>query len=290
MRLTWRPAQAYLTGLPVAGTRKPVSTRAMHTLPLAQRDDLGNGYHVLWFDSEVPVAASAGQFTMVRASNWGEAPLLPRPMSLLSGGRRPSMLIKVVGEGTRRMAQDPMGQAYNLLAPLGHPWTPLPAGHRPVLVAGGVGVAPLVYLAEELRAAQGVLAPMSLYGGRTARDLPLAERLEACGELAVTTEDGSRGTEGRVTVLLDELLAKAAGCGDKLAVYTCGPHGMMRAVAERAEAAGVWCRASLEAPMGCGYGVCLGCPVAKRDGSYFYTCVDGPCVDAKHVDWTKEVF
>ncbi len=58
----------------------------------------------------------------------------------------------------------------------------------------------------------------------------------------------------------------------------------------RSAAAGVWCHASLEAPMGCGYGVCLGCPVAKQDGSYLYTCVDGPCVDASSVDWTKEVF
>jgi dihydroorotate dehydrogenase electron transfer subunit len=265
----------------------------MSTAPLTRRDDLGNGYHVLSFGLEQPLAARAGHFAMVRAPGWGQAPLLPRPMSLLTAEREPSILIKVVGEGTRRMAEAPIGERYALLAPLGRPWAAPAAEQRPVLVAGGVGVAPLAYLARELHAAghrSGGDRPalLTLYGGRTSSDLPLSEALEEAGELQVTTEDGSRGVEGRVTVLLERLLGETDAAS--LAIYTCGPHAMMAAVAALAAAAGAVCHASLEAPMGCGYGVCLGCAVARKDESYLYTCIDGPCVDAHTIDWSRGVF
>jgi dihydroorotate dehydrogenase electron transfer subunit len=93
---------------------------------------------------------------------------------------------------------------------------------------------------------------------------------------------------GLVTVLLERVLEESQG--RRLRVYTCGPHAMMAAVAELARRFEVPCEASLEAPMGCGYGVCLGCSVARSSGGYFYTCVDGPCVDAAAVDWQKRVF
>ena len=224
---------------------------------------------------------------MLRAQDWGNAPFLPRPMSLLAAGSEPAILLKVVGEGTRRMAQATVGQRYTWHAPLGHRWQP-PVGRRPLLVAGGVGVAPLLFLADELRAA-GVEDVVSVYGGRSARDLPLAEQLAECGILRITTDDGSRGLRGRVTQALQALLDDIAN-PDEWVIYTCGPHAMMAAVARLAAAAGVTCYASLEAPMGCGYGVCLGCPVARRDGSYLYTCVEGPCVDARLIDWKVAVF
>src|SRR5277367_5371175 len=104
---------------------------------------------------------------MVRSAAWGQAPLLPRPMSLLTSGDRPSILIKVVGEGTRRLAHASSGEPFDLLAPLGVPWHPCPEGRRPLLVAGGVGVAPLLFLARDL-AALGGPRPLVLYGARTA--------------------------------------------------------------------------------------------------------------------------
>jgi dihydroorotate dehydrogenase electron transfer subunit len=254
------------------------------TLPLARREELEAGYHLLWFAADEPIAAEPGQFAMVRGEGWGQAPLLPRPMSLLGGGREPSILIKVVGEGTQRMAHDAVGERYALLLPLGRPWRMPEPDETALFVAGGVGVAPLVYLGEAL----GGRPVHSLYGGRTSRDLPLAERLEAVGTLGVTTEDGSRGTRGRVTVLLERELSERRA--ERMRVYTCGPHAMMAAVAKLCAAHGVPCEASLEAPMGCGYGVCLGCAVARTDQSYLYTCVDGPCVDAAGVDWSRGAF
>ena len=254
-------------------------------MPLAAKDDLGDGYFVLRFTAAAPIVAAPGQFAMLRGALWGAAPLLPRPMSLLGAGREPSILIKVVGDGTRRMAGAAIGEKYDLLAPLGKAWSLPAASETPLLVAGGVGVAPLVYLAQAI--ADHPQKAVSLYGGRSARDLPLAADLDRASRLEVATEDGSRGTTGRVTVLLERELERSA---TPVRIYTCGPHAMMAAVAAIAERFGAKCDASLEAPMGCGYGVCLGCPVAKRSGGYLYTCVDGPCVDAAAIDWTKEVF
>jgi dihydroorotate dehydrogenase electron transfer subunit len=269
--------------------------RKLATLPLIGRDDLGAGYQVLRFGADEPIEAEPGHFAMVRGESWGLAPLLPRPMSLLSAGAEPSMLIKVVGEGTRRMAQAAIGERFSIHAPLGTPWRMPAEDQQPVLVAGGVGVAPLVYLAKVLaerghRKDGAHPAVLTLYGGRTERDLPLAEQLSETSKLEVSTDDGSRGCHGRVTVLLERLLAEAKRDGRKLKLYTCGPHVMMGAVAKLAADADVPCDASLEAPMGCGYGVCLGCPVTKSDGGYLYTCVDGPCVDASRVNWSQRVF
>src|SRR5690349_10930132 len=104
---------------------------------------MGPSYHVLTFEAPDELEALPGQFAMVRGATWGQAPLLPRPMSLLEPGRRPSMLIKIVGEGTERMAHASPGEPFDLLAPLGNRWSPCPSGHTPLLVAGGVGIAPL---------------------------------------------------------------------------------------------------------------------------------------------------
>jgi dihydroorotate dehydrogenase electron transfer subunit len=264
----------------------------MMSATLAGRDDLGRGYHVLRFDTDVPLEARAGHFVMIRSEAWGTAPLLPRPMSLLTAGAQPSMLIKVVGEGTRRMAEAPLGERFALLAPLGTPW-PMPVdGHRPVVVAGGVGLPPILYLARELaargyRAGAQLPSVTALFGGRTAGDLPLADELAATAELGVTTEDGSRGTKGLITVLLAHALEQARASGERLQIYACGPHPMMAAVADAARRHDMPCCVSLEALMGCGYGVCLGCAVPRASGGYLYACTEGPCVDAREVDWQK---
>jgi dihydroorotate dehydrogenase electron transfer subunit len=264
----------------------------LERVSLLRRDSIGHAYHVLTFEHGAPLVARPGQFAMVRSAAWGQAPLLPRPMSVLDGGERPSILVKVVGDGTRRLAHASSGEPFDLLAPLGVPFGPCPPGHRPVLVAGGVGVAPLLFLARagvpSSAEAGAPLRPLALYGGRTAQDLPLAAELGAVAELRVATEDGSRGIAGRVTLLLDRALDELATAGERAKIYTCGPDAMMGAVAARAAAAGVPCEASLETPMACGYGVCLGCPVPRAGGKgYLYACTEGPCVDAAAIDWTR---
>jgi dihydroorotate dehydrogenase electron transfer subunit len=253
------------------------SRRELITAPLLRRESIGDQYHVLTFDVLKPVHALAGQFTMLRGAEWGDAPLLPRPMSYLTGGNAPSVLIKVLGEGTARMARAEPGEPFTLLGPLGNTWHSPTPGRKPLLVAGGVGIAPLLFLARSLR--ESGLRPIALYGGRTHRDLPLDDELSELAEVHFTTEDGSRGKKGRVTDLLGELLS------EETEIYACGPDRMMAAVAEVAKAKDIPCEVSLETPMACGYGVCLGCPVPTSDGSYLYACMQGPCVDARRVEW-----
>jgi dihydroorotate dehydrogenase electron transfer subunit len=258
----------------------PLAKRRQVTLPLLRRESMGGLYHVLTFDDPEGSLAEAGQFVMVRGAEWGDAPLLPRPMSYLTAGTTPSVLIKVIGEGTLRMGRAEPGEPYTLLGPLGRPWRAPTPGRRPVLVAGGVGLAPLLFLARKL-VENGGQKPIAVYGGRSARDLPLDDELAALAELHVTTEDGSRGVKGRVTDVLGELL----GAGKE--VFTCGPDRMMAKVAELCAQRDVPCEASLETPMACGYGVCLGCPVPTTDSGYLYACMQGPCVDARRVDWSR---
>lgn len=258
---------------------RPLAPQRLITAPLLRRESIGDAYHVLTFDVPEGVDAQAGQFAMVRGAEWGDSPLLPRPMSYLTAGATPSILIKVVGEGTIRMARAEPGEPFSLLGPLGNCWRAPTPGKRQLLVAGGVGVAPLLFLAREL--GRGDKRPICLYGGRSGRDLPLDDELGEVSELSLSTEDGSRGTRGRVTDLMERVLE------DDMEVFTCGPDRMMAAVAAICAKRNVPCEVSLETPMACGYGVCLGCPVPVEGGGYLYACTQGPCVDARRVDWSS---
>jgi dihydroorotate dehydrogenase electron transfer subunit len=263
----------------VPSLEKSHGSRSLITVPLLRRESIGESYHVLWFDMPQGTPARPGQFTMIRGGEWGEAPLLPRPMSYLSGGTTPSMLVKVHGEGTIRMGRAEPGEPFSLLGPLGNGWRAHDPTKRQVLVAGGVGIAPLLFLAREL-VVQGQ-RPVLLYGGRTARDLPLADdALELC-DLEIATEDGSRGFQGRVTELLTRWLSP------NVEVFTCGPDRMMAAVAQKCAAVSVPCEVSLEAPMACGFGICLGCAIPTTDGGYLYACAEGPCLNAHRIDWER---
>lgn len=251
-------------------------------VPLVRRDSIGTSHHVLTFEFDEPLAAEAGQFAMVRGALWGESPFLPRPMSLLSGGKRPSMLVKVVGEGTRRLASSEPGDLFAILAPLGRPWSACPDDRIPVLVAGGVGICPLLFLSRTL-VARG-RRPIGLYGGRCATDLALEDEMREVCDLRVATQDGSAGTKGLVTDLLPRVLEHTGGHAK---VYACGPEAMMARVVQAARDAGVPCEVSLETVMGCGYGVCLGCAVPKAGGGFLYACSDGACVDGYSIAWEK---
>ena len=246
---------------------------------LLRRETIGSCHHVLTFETPDGEAAQSGQFMMIRSPEWGQAPLLSRPMSYLSGGTTPSILVKVCGEGSARLGRSEAGEPFLLLGPLGSGWRTPAVGQKQILVAGGVGIAPLLFLARQLAKTED--RPTLLYGGRSERDLPLADDAAEFCQVEMSTEDGSIGHRGRVTDLLEKHLKEGAE------VYTCGPNQMMAAVARLCAAAHVPCDVSLEAPMACGYGVCLGCAVPAAHGGYLYACVTGPCIDAGHVDWNR---
>jgi dihydroorotate dehydrogenase electron transfer subunit len=222
-----------------------------------------------------------GQFVMLHLGG-GVAPrfdpLLPRPMAVFRtesrGGRvELEVLYKVVGRGTALMAGLREGDRLGVVGPLGRGFPdPLP-GERGVLVGGGTGIASLYLLAARLGGPARVLL-----GARRAEEIMGRADFEALGvEVQIATEDGSAGLRGLVTDLLPPILAE----GGALCLYACGPTPMMQRAAASAAAGGVTCFLSLENRMACGFGVCLGCAVARRDEGFFLVCRDGPVLEAR---------
>jgi dihydroorotate dehydrogenase electron transfer subunit len=238
-------------------------------------------------------AAGPGQFVMVKTTA-GLDPLLRRPFSIFEilrdAAGQPtgiSLLNKRVGVGTGWLYRAEPGARVDCLGPLGQPFAPVAPPGEAWMVAGGVGLAPFATLAEAL-AERGT--PMALfYGARTGDDLYFAELFERLGaRLMLATEDGSRGTHGRVTAPLARALDERAGTGRPVTIYACGPTPMMRAVAELGARAGTPVFVSLEQVMGCGMGGCYSCVVRVGTGDrqrFVRSCLDGPVFDAATLVW-----
>lgn len=229
-----------------------------------------------------------GQFVMLSAGARTSAPrfdpLLPRPMAIYRArsqerGAHVEILYKIHGRGTALLAEALPRQHVRLVGPLGTPFALPPAGQRAVLVGGGTGTASLLELARRALE-QG---PVSVLLGASGReDLMGVADFEALDlELSVATEDGSRGTRGLVTCLLEPVLDAHPGA----VVYACGPTPMMRACAELAERRGRPCQVSLENTMACGFGVCLGCAIPLVEGGYALLCRRGPVFESSRVAW-----
>jgi len=206
-------------------------------------------------------------------------PLLRRAFSLASvrpagDGAVVELLVKAVGRGTAALRRSAEGAALQLIAPLGNGFTLAAPGTAPVaLVAGGIGLPPVLFAAEAM-AAGG--APFDLYlGAVSAAELLLVERCRAAAgnRLVLATDDGSAGERGTVVAALERRLEEGSRYERVLA---CGPDPMLRAVARLAQQRGLEAELSLEEPMACGVGVCLGCVVELADGRYVPSCKEGP--------------
>lgn len=226
---------------------------------------------------------SAGQFLNVAVPG-DPSQILRIPLSFShadAAAGTVEIVYAVVGDGTRRLSQMAAGQSTTVVGPCGNPW-PEPEGEgRTCVVAGGVGITPVVACARML-AARGV-AFDAVVGAQSAGRLWGTDVLGAlgAGTVAVTTDDGTVGRRGFTTDALSDLLAERAYD----VVYTCGPEVMMAGVARICREAGVACRVSMERMMCCGFGACGTCNVAMADGTYKSCCKDGPVFDAEEVAW-----
>ena len=227
----------------------------------------------------IAAAARPGQFVMLGLGL--DAPgtwLLPRPFSIgwRSNDGRIGILLRVFGRGTRALADLAPGEAALVLGPLGTDFDVDP-GRLTECVAGGVGLAPFIFLAaEETAAGRDVRL---VYGERNADavfDTDLLTELTGCNP-DLFTEDGSRGTPGRVTAGLDPA-ANSVLCA-------CGPTPMLRALSRFAEEHGRDLRVSVEEHMGCGIGTCQGCVVRSSEGRWVKACIEGPVFHARDLDW-----
>ena len=255
---------------------------------------LSEDYSVLALAApEIATTARPGQFVMLKTSR-GMDPLLRRPFSIFevlrnSDGspRGITILNKRIGTGTGLLYEIESGARVQCLGPLGVPFEPADAPAQAWMVAGGVGLAPFVTLAEAL-IARGT--PLTLfYGARREADLHCADIFERLGvPIVFSTEDGSRGSRGFITVPLEARLA-ALESSEDVRLYVCGPTPMMRAVAEVAARHGRRCDVSLEQVMGCGMGGCYSCVVPARDANgtphHTRSCIDGPVFDASRIVW-----
>ena len=237
---------------------------------IVKKEQLGEHYFslTLLHPEQLP-AIAAGQFVEVEVRNNREV-MLCRPISIHdvdAQNNTLTLLIQVVGKGTRQLATLVEGDKLNLVYPLGHGFGL--KGTKPLLVGGGAGIAPLFYLAKCYQK-QGV-KPTILLGGRTKELIPVREAFEPYGQVAYATEDGSLGEKGLVTqhsVFTDNY--------DQ--ICTCGPTPMMKAVGRYAVEKGIACEVSLENMMACGIGACL-CCVCDTDQGHKCVCKEGPVFD-----------
>ncbi len=237
--------------------------------------------------SGVASAARPGQFIHLRVPGL-DAHLLRRPFSIYCIKEQDVMLLyKTVGAGTRAMNELKPGATVSLMGPLGRGF-PLDRPGIPLLIGGGYGAAPLRFLAERLPR-KGVV----FLGGRTAGDLLCLEDFKRLGwPVELATEDGSLGTKGFVTAVLDRWLDERGG-NEPPELFACGPDGLLKALAQRAQARGLHAWLSMDRHMGCGAGVCLACVirVRKQDGhggeSWARVCKDGPVFEAREIAWEE---
>ena len=197
--------------------------------------------------------------------------------------REIEVIFKVVGRGTRLLGNLHINDCINLLGPLGNSFK-LPAKNETALiVAGGVGFPPLMYLVTEMvKKGRDPKSIEFFYGGRTSADLIERTRIKKLGvNFHPVTEDGSLGQKGLVTKPVETYIKK--NTDKKMRLYGCGPDGMLKATNDMGLRLGVPGQVSLEAPMPCGIGICLGCVVPLVKGGHARVCCDGPVFEIGEV-------
>jgi dihydroorotate dehydrogenase electron transfer subunit len=256
---------------------------------------------VLWNDRLTPscykiglrasdhfLAAIPGQFIMLRLGDQMD-PLLRRPFSIHQLIIRDDvfkgieLLYKVVGAGTQKLAQLSPGDRVDILGPLGNGFF-LPGNARQIfIVAGGIGVAPMLFWIAHLIGQNVDVSRCQVFlGGKSKADLLCVQDFSSLGiAVRTTTDDGTYGDQCQVT---DPLGNEVARCRPDI-IYACGPTEMLACAIGIAEKYGIACQVSIETMMACGIGACLGCAVERRNEAdkYFHACLDGPVFDAAHI-------
>jgi dihydroorotate dehydrogenase electron transfer subunit len=270
--------------------KRPMNLPVYLKSEIKENESIGSLYHRLRVFLPRPIGpVTPGQFAMLSFEN-EEGIVLPRPFSIhnFESGETVAwldFLFKVVGKGTAHLAKLSIGSPITILAPLGKGFPDPPLGYKAVIVAGGMGIAPLFPLIMRLATAS---LPLSvLYGAKSHDDLVCLPGLHNVGKMhiKITTEDGSGGgAKGLVTQLLKRNEDEG---GAKTAIYACGPEPMLKIVTDFAGERNMPCWISIERWMACGVGACLSCVVKTTDG-YKRVCCDGPIFEAKNIIWKAD--
>ena len=220
-----------------------------------------------------------GQFVQLLVQD-SSAIFLRRPISINYIDKENNemwLLVQSVGKGTKKITEMKVGEVLNLLFPLGNKFTEPEANAKTLLIGGGVGTAPLLFLGKRLK--ENGFDPEFLLGGRSAMDITQIQDFKKLGDVHITTEDGSMGVKGLIThhpVLKEKVFDK---------IYTCGPKPMMIAIARYATEMKIDCEASLENHMPCGFGACLCCVEKTKEKGNICVCTEGPVFNINELQW-----
>lgn len=271
-----------------------MSSKGIYSCPVLTNDEVARGIFLMRLHApEIAARVLPGQFVNVKTTTEKIgvcSPFLRRPFSVCEVDRRAgtiALLWKIVGTGTNWLAQHRAGVLLSLIGPLGHGFDLSNAAGPLALVAGGVGVAPLPILALELTARR--LPFTVLLGARHVDELWGERELTRLGgRVQIVTDDGSYGQKGFVTNLLAAWLRENKN--SRAQVFACGPMPMLKAVAKLCLEARVAAQVAIETMMGCGFGICMGCPVVpaagvEKNGRYYLACLDGPVFAAKAIQF-----
>ena len=258
-----------------------------HGFEVVSNERAAEGIWRLLMRTSVAASLEPGQFMNLHVPGDG-AHILRIPFSFKcadASAGTVELLYAVVGEGTERLTHMRGGETSTLVGPCGHGWKLPEVEGRALLVAGGIGLPPILAAASML--AEAGVGFDVICGYRT-KDMvlwddedELARLVDDGGRIVTCTDDGSCGRAGFTTDAMAELVAERSYAQ----VYTCGPTPMMAGVARIAAERGIACQASLERMMGCGFGACSCCNVALVRGGYALCCQDGPVFDAREVAW-----
>lgn len=244
----------------------------------------------------IALGALPGQFVNIKVSECHEL-LLRRPFSIHRvNGPNIEILYEVLGKGTQILAQKKPGEYLDIIGPLGNGFDlrlAISDKRQAILAAGGMGVAPLVFLAEKIKSHQVTRSPghqlLVLIGAKTKNQILCEKEFKdlAC-EVKIATDDGSGGFKGRVTDLLKEVLLHNAmnstNTMNSITLYACGPRPMLKEIANISKKYNISAQISLEEHMACGIGACLGCVVNTKNG-YQRVCKEGPVFAADEIAW-----
>jgi dihydroorotate dehydrogenase electron transfer subunit len=287
-------------------TYLPASTKGIFLCPVLTNDEVARGIFLMRLHApEIAASVQPGQFVNVKVSPEQNAknklplaachlpsatcfPLLRRPFSVCEVNRQAgtiALIWKVIGPGTQTLARHQPGTMLSVIGPLGNGFDLSNTIGPIALVAGGVGVAPMPLLAIELASREKKFNV--LLGSRTLDELWGERELAALGGgVRIATDDGSAGEKGFVTTLLAKWLQEHAGA--EAQIFACGPMPMLAAVAKLCREARVPAQLAIETMMGCGFGICMGCPVepaagVQQFGRYYLACLDGPVFSAETI-------
>ena len=235
-------------------------------LVIASNIQVNHDTYLMRLEGDLSSIKNPGEFVEIKLDNY----YLRRPISVCDySDKHLNLLYKVLGHGTRNMTTYPVGKKLDVLVNLGNGFD-ISKSRKPLLVAGGIGIAPMFALARKFNEMN--IRPTILYGASSKRDLVMLEELSKYGELICCSDDGSYGYKGNVVSYLKEHNVEFD------TYYACGPQIMLKFLAEYSTSGYV----SLEARMGCGFGACMGCSIQTTNGPK-RVCKEGPVFLASEV-------